>query len=292
MKKIKTTDIIAGSAMPLKSGSLNHLQSANQEGIFSLAQSELFQRNGVSAGYANPQALYGLAYTIAGSTWSIESGCLVFGTEMYLCDSTIGISLGLGQVVIGTITTTYLTATNADPVVFSDSTSNNVHEIRKIVWSAGTSGSPGTIDFVNIQYLGRWIEQTYSAGNLTTSNASTWTIPAGASNFKVKTQRRGSTMIVDFYINQSSITSVSGSAAPTYLSLSLAITDRIKGNFRTICYYQNPSAALDSGACRVIAVSGTREIRFTPVTVANWDFEIGSADVYGQIAIELDNNES
>lgn len=291
MKKIKTSNIIAGSAMPLKSGSLDHLQSANQEGIFSLAQSELFQRNGVSAGYGSPQALYGLGYTVSGSTWSIESGCLVFGTEMYLCDSTIGISLGLGQVVVGTITTTYLTATNADPVVFSDSTSNNVHEIRKIVWSAGTSGS-GSFNFTDVQYLGRWIEQTYSAADLTTNNASTWTIPAGASNFKVKTQRRGSTMIVDFYINQSSITSVSGSAAPTYLSLSLAITDRIKGNFRTICYYQNPSAALDAGACRVVAIDGTREIRFTPVTVANWDFEIGSADVYGQITIELDNNES
>jgi hypothetical protein len=100
MKKIKTTDIIAGSAMPLKSGSLNHLQSANQEGIFSLAQSELFQRNGVSAGYANPQALYGLAYTVSGSSWSIESGCLVFGTEMYLCDTTLSISLGVGQVVV------------------------------------------------------------------------------------------------------------------------------------------------------------------------------------------------
>ena len=291
MKKIKTTDIIAGSAMPLKSGSLNHLQSANQEGIFSLAQSELFQRNGVSAGYANPQALYGLACTVSGSSWSIESGCLVFGTEMYLCDTTLGISLGLGQVVVGTITTTYLTATNADPVVFSDSTSNNVHEIRKIVWSAGASGS-GSFDFVNMQYLGRWIEQTYSAGNLSTSNASTWSIPAGATNFKVKTQRRGSTMIVDFYINQSSITSVSGSSTPTYLSLTLSTADKIKGNFRTIGFYQNPSAALDQGACRVVAVDGTREIRFTPATVNTWDFEIGSADVYGQITIELDNNQS
>jgi hypothetical protein len=286
MKKIKTTDIIAGSAMPLKSGSLNHLQSANQEGIFSLAQSELFQRNGVSAGYANPQALYGLGYTIAGSTWSIESGCLVFGTEMYLCDSTVGIVLGLGQVVVGTITTTFLTATNADPVIFSDSTSNNVHEIRKIVWSAGASGTPGTFDFVNMQYLGRWIEQTYSAGNLTAATGN-WTIPAGAADFKVKTQRRGSTMMIDFYINNSTV-----SATPTYLSLSLSMTDRIKGTFRTICYYQNPSAALQAGACRVEAVNGTRELRFTPVTVATWTTDTGAVDVYGQITIELDNNES
>ncbi len=285
MKKIKTTDIIAGSAMPLKSGSLNHLQSANQEGIFSLAQSALFQRNGVSAGYANPQALYGLAYTVSGSTWLIESGCLVFGTEMYLCDTTLGISLGVGQVVVGTITTTFLTATNADPVVFSDSTSNNVHEIRKIVWSAGVSGS-GSFDFVNMQYLGRWIEQTYSAGDLTAATGN-WTIPSGATDFKVKTQRRGSTMIVDFYIFNSTV-----SATPTYLSLSLNTADRIKGTFRTICYYQNPAAALQAGACRVEAVNGTRELRFTPGTVATWTTDAGAVDVYGQITIELDNNQS
>jgi len=285
MKKIKTTDIIAGSAMPLKSGSLNHLQSANQEGIFSLAQSELFQRTGVSAGYANPQALYGLSYTVSGSTWSIESGCLVFGTEMYLCDATLGIVLGTGQVVVGTITTTYLTATNADPVIFSDSTSNNVHEIRKIVWSAGASGS-GSFDFVNMQYLGRWIEQTYSAGDLTAATG-LWTIPAGAADFKVKTQRRGSTMIVDFYINNSTL-----SANPAYLSLLLNSADRIKSTFRNICYFENPSALTAKGACKVEAVSGTRELRFTPMIVGTWIADTASVDVWGQITIEMDCNQS
>lgn len=285
MKKINTTPITTGSAMPFKSGSLEHLQSANQEGIFSLAQSELFQRNGVVVGYANPQAIYGLGYSVFGSTWSIESGCLIFGNEMYLCDETIGLTLGIGQVVIGTITTTYLTATNADPVTFSDSTNNNVHEIRKIVWSAGTSGS-GSFNFSSIQYLGRWLEQTYSASDLTASTGN-WTIPGGAADFKVKTQRRGSTMIVDFYIFNSSI-----SATPTYLSLTLSSADKIKGTFRTICYYQNPAAALQSGVCRVEAVNGTRELRFTPVTVGTWTTDAGTVDVYGQITIELDNNQS
>lgn len=286
MKKIKTTDIIAGSAMPLKSGSLNHLQSANQEGIFSLAQSELFQRNGVSAGYANPQALYGLSYTVSGSTWSIESGCLVFGTEMYLCDTTLGISLGLGQVVIGTITTTYLTATNADPVIFSDSTSNNVHEIRKIVWSAGTSGSPGTIDFVNIQYLGRWIEQTYSAGDLTAATG-LWNLPGGAANFDVKTQRRGSTMIVDFYIVNSSVNS-----STSYLSLNLASSDRIKGNFHAVGFYADGNQTPPEGMMKIVAVDGTRELRMYQIDGSNWASDILTIDVSGQITIEMDCNES
>jgi hypothetical protein len=285
MKKIKTSNIIASSAMPLKSGSLDHLQSANQEGIFSLAQSELFQRTGVSAGYANPQALYGLAYTVSGSTWGIESGCLVFGTEMYLCDTTLGISLGLGQVVIGTITTTYLTATNADPVVFSDSTSNNVHEIRKIVWSAGTSGS-GSFNFTDIQYLGRWLEQTYSAGDLTAATG-LWNLPGGAADFKVKTQRRGSTMIVDFYIVNSSVGS-----STSYLSLNLASSDRILKDFHAVGYYSNSNQTPTQGMINITAVAGTREIRLSPIPTANWVIVVGDCDVKGQITIEMDCNES
>jgi len=285
MKKIKTTDIIAGSAMPLKSGSLNHLQSANQEGIFSLAQSELFQRNGVSAGYANPQALYGLAYTVSGSTWSIESGCLVFGTEMYLCDSTVGIVLGLGQVVVGTITTTYLTATNADPVIFSDSTSNNVHEIRKIVWSAGVSGS-GSFDFVNIQYLGRWITQNYSAGRMTAATG-LWTLPGGSPNFDMKTQRRGSTLLIDFSIVSSSIGS-----ATAYISLSLAQTDKIKGNFHAVGFYANGNQTPTEGMMKIVAVDGSRELRMYQIDGSNWAADIITIDVSGQISVEMDCNES
>jgi hypothetical protein len=285
MKKIKTTDIIVGSAMPLKSGSLDHLQSANQEGIFSLSQSELFQRGGVVAGYTAPQAMYGLGYTVSGANWGIESGMLVFGSEMFLCDTVVTINLGVGEVVIGTITTTYLTATNADPVVFSDATSNNVHEIRKIVWSAGVSGS-ADFDFLDIQYLGRWIYQTYSASDLT-AQSGTWTIPAGAAGFDVKTQRRGSTMVIDFYILNSSV-----SATPTYLALTLSAADKIKGDFHGVCYYQNPAATPQAGICTVLAVDGTRELRFTPSVVGTWATDAGTVDIYGQITVEMDCNQS
>ena len=282
MKKIKTSNIIAGSAMPLKSGSLDHLQSANQEGIFSLAQSELFQRNGVSAGYGSPQALYGLGYTVSGSTWSIESGCLVFGTEMYLCDSTVGITLGVGQVVIGTITTTFLTATNADPVVFSDSTSNNVHEIRKIVWSAGTSGS-GSFNFTDIQYLGRWIDYAYSASYLSAATGA-WTV-ATSSNFQVRVQRRGSTATISIYIVASTI-----SLTTTTLTLTLPFTDRFKGNFGGVCHAEYTISSTRHVA-KMVAINGTRDIEFSIVSPF-WTGTTNGFNLFGEIVVQLDNNES
>lgn len=282
MKKINSTPITVGSAMPYKSGTVDHLQSANQEGIFSLAQSELFQRNGVSAGYASPQAMYGLGYSVSGLNWSIESGMLVFGSEMFLCDTTLAINLSLGNVVVGTITTTFLTAINADPVVFSDSTSNNVHEIRKIVWSAGISGS-ADFDFLDIQYFGRWIDYAYSASYLTAATGA-WTV-ATPSNFQVRVQRRGSTATISFYILASTI-----SLTTTTLTLTLPFTDRFSGNFGTICSAEYTGAGVRHAA-KAVAKTGTRDIEFTILTPF-WTGTVAGFDLIGEIVVQLDNNES
>jgi len=285
MKKIKTAYIVSEAAMPIKKGTLDHLQSAYEEILFGLAQSELFQRTGVVIGYTTPQAMYGCGYSFSGTIWNIESGLIAFGSELFIAPTVVGINLSVGQVVIGTITTTNYTGSDADPVEFSDAALYNVLEIRKIVWSAGTSGG-GDFDFLDVQYMGRWIEQTYSAGDLTASTGN-WTIPGGAADFEVKTQRRGSTMIVDFYIASSTL-----SANPAYLSLSLSSTDRIKSTFRSVCYFKNPSALTTAGACKVEAVAGTRELRFTPMVVGTWILDTASVDVWGQITIEMDCNES
>jgi hypothetical protein len=285
MKKIKTSDIIVGSAMPLKSGSLDHLQSAYGELLFGLAQSQLFQRTGVVAGYVTPQALYGCGYGVLGTIWTIESGLIAFGSELFIAPTVGGINLSVGEVVVGTITTTYLTAANADPVVFSDATSNNVHEIRQIVWSAGVSGS-ADLDFLDIQYMGRWLEQTYSAGDLTAATGN-WTIPGGAADFKVKTQRRGSTMVVDFSIVSSSIGS-----ATAYITLNLASTDKIKGNFHAVGFYANGNQTPTEGMMKIVAVDGSRELRMYQIDGSNWAPDIITIDVSGQITVEMDCNES
>ena len=144
MKKINTTPITTGSAMPFKSGSLEHLQSAYQETLIDIVQT--FEARNDTEGFPNyttPVIMYGCRRTGLG----VSQGVVAYGTELYRAQA-VNITLGFGEVVVGTITTTYFTGTNADPVTFSDSTNNNVHEIREIVWSAGISGS-GDFDFDN-----------------------------------------------------------------------------------------------------------------------------------------------
>jgi hypothetical protein len=149
--------------------------------------------------------LYGCGYGVLGTVWSIESGLIAFGSELFIAPTVVGINLSVGQVVIGTITTTYLTATNADPVVFSDATSNNVHEIRQIVWSAGTSGT-GDFDLDDCVLWGRWVDVAFNSSYIS-SQAGTLTLPGGAGDFLVKWKQTGRTMLIDFDLQSMTLAS-------------------------------------------------------------------------------------
>lgn len=276
MKKINTTPITTGSAMPFKSGSLEHLQSAYQEPLIDIVQT--FEARNDTEGFPNyttPVIMYGCRRTGIG----VSQGVVAYGTELYRAQAA-NITLGFGQVVVGTITTTYFTGTNADPVTFSDSTNNNVHEIREIVWSAGTSGS-GSFDFDDCLMWGRWVDVTYSASYLSAATGN-WTIPAGAANWQVRWKQVGRTVIIDFYVLNSTLSSNTAN-----ITLSLPFNADFLKDHHALCYYQNPAATPQSGACRVFALAGTSDLQFIPATTS-WVADTGTVDVFGQITVELD----
>jgi hypothetical protein len=276
MKKIDTTPIITGSAMPLKSGTLEHLQSAYELNFADIIQT--FEAKNDSEGFPNfgtPLIMYGNRWTGLG----VSQGVLFYGTEMFRCPAQ-SITLGFRQVVIGTITTTYFTATNADPVVFSDATSNNVHEIREIVWSAGTSGT-GDFDLNDCIMWGRWQDVTYNASYLTAATG-TWTIPGGASDWQVRWKQTGRTIFIDFYVFNSTLSNNTAS-----ITLSMPFNADFLKDHHSTCFYQNPAASPQAGICRVRAIAGTTDLEFIPATTT-WIADAGTVDVYGQIVCELD----
>ncbi len=263
--------------MPVKSGTLSHLQEAYQEPLADIIQT--FQAKNDTEGYPNfttPVILYGCRWTGLG----VSQGVLIYGTEIYRCPAAL-ITLGFGQVVIGTITTTYFTATNADPVIFSDSTSNNVHEIRQIVWSAGTSGT-GDFDFDDCQIFGEWTPVTYSSSYLTAPTGN-WTLPGGASDWSVKWKQEGRTIKIDFSLIDGSV-----SATPAYLKLSLPFNANFKEDYHAVCYYANGNQTPTEGVARVVAVGATTDLQFYPAQGGNWASDIGTVDIQGQIVVELD----
>lgn len=277
MKKINTTPITTGSAMPFKSGSLEHLQSAYQEPLIDIVQT--FEARNDTEGFPNyttPVIMYGCRWTGTGVT----EGVVAYGTELYRAPA-VNITLGFGQVVIGTITTTYFTATNADPVTFSDSTVNNVHEIRQIVWSADTSGF-GDFDLNDCTMFNEWTAITYNASYMG-AQAGNWTLPGGASDWEVKYKQQGRTIFINFYVNNSTV-----SASTTYLLLNLPFNANFKFNCYNICYYNSTNNTPTSGACEVKTVANTTELRFRPATLNAWATDTANTTIYGQIIAELD----
>jgi hypothetical protein len=148
MKKIDTSSITPIAGMPLKSGGLDHLQSAYQEGIQQMAIPII----GIPYTTFDYFIMQGCRNTGSGSNYIISAGSIYHNNEWFLVDAAT-FTAPMGQTAVGTITTTFFTSANADPTTFTDGVPHNVNVIRKIVFAAGVSGS-GDIDFNNLKPVG------------------------------------------------------------------------------------------------------------------------------------------
>lgn len=166
MKILDTSNISPSAQMPIKKGTLQFLQDAYKECIESILKGTI----GASYSTSTYYILYGCVNTGVGSNYIISAGAIFFNGEVYLVDG-VTFTTGVGQVPVMNITTTQYT-TNADPVTFTNSIQYNVHNIRKIVISAGTAagnvyGVNSNNVFVNFANLSNFtnsiIEQTANA---------------------------------------------------------------------------------------------------------------------------------
>jgi hypothetical protein len=162
MLKIKTSDISLGSAMPYQASMIDWLNAADAA-----------DNTGLVAALSNNNAptKYCLQGAVLSGTgpYNITQGYVIISGQIYSTSAITSLSVGAGQVIVGTITSAYPLVGTFDPVTFSDGVTHNVHEFNYIVWSAGASGS-GDIDFSELTYLrSQWIEPTLSAGFTTLS---------------------------------------------------------------------------------------------------------------------------
>lgn len=139
MKKINTSNVTSTVRQPFLGRSVTHLVESIKEGDDSIIQ-------GVIQDTTLATILWGLTNsTPGGATYTLSAGAIYFGGEVYQVDAqTVTVTGANG--LVGTITTTYQ---SGDPVTLSDSSTANVHEIRKIVFSDAASGS-GSFDFGTI----------------------------------------------------------------------------------------------------------------------------------------------
>jgi hypothetical protein len=271
MKKVKFTDISSTSAMPFKSGTLAHLQAAHQE----TTQLTLTAMQAAVPIIGFGTILVGANVGYSGSNWTVSAGAIYINGEIFLTDAASGILTGT-DVIVGTITTTYVTAANYDPSLFSDGTSNNVHEVRKVVWSSGPSGSGSvTYSFIENLRLGRKVAFPYSASYLTAA-AGTFTI-ASSADWDVKyTVLMGAMMMINFNIKNAS-----NSASTPYLAIQMI--NKSYEDYDGVGTYTTTGS---TGAMRILIQANDNVMYLYPQPLINWPINTGGTlAVRGQVML-------
>jgi hypothetical protein len=147
MKKLNISPITDSASMPLKSGSLEFLQQAHQETTIAIANSLIGYTPDPTKGYI----INGVNVTNTGSSYTVTNGYLYFNNEIFKVNGSAFI-LGGGQQIFATITN--IPYPLADPVLFGDNVSRNVHLDRQITFGSGTSGD---ILYINCIRAGAWL---------------------------------------------------------------------------------------------------------------------------------------
>ena len=127
--------------MPVKGGTLDHLQFAYQEALNAIARNLIGRDIDNTRGYI----LFGCINTGSAAVMNVTAGAIYYNGEVFLVDA---FNLNVSQAAVAGIATSYY-QTNADPVTFTDGVQRNVHEVRKIVFTNAASGS-GLFDFNNM----------------------------------------------------------------------------------------------------------------------------------------------
>jgi hypothetical protein len=144
MKKLDLSSVSISNEFPVKEGTLDFLQLAYQEAITAIGNNLIGNKSMANVGYI----LYGCVNTGSGLNYIISAGAIYYNGEVYLVPATT-FTASSGNVAIANVGISQYT-TNADPVTFTDGVSRNVHNIRSINFTAGTSGS-GIFDLTDLK---------------------------------------------------------------------------------------------------------------------------------------------
>lgn len=136
MKKLITTAITDQIGMPVKSGTLDHIQAAYQEAISESVKACI--GSGYNSGVA--YILNGLVNSATHPSYNTNAGSIFFNGEVYLVDAA-NFTLTGGQTAVLVLNEAFTPAPNADPVEFTDGIVRNIHLVRKAVLTPTAAGS-------------------------------------------------------------------------------------------------------------------------------------------------------
>lgn len=145
MRIIDITPITDAAEFPVKKGTLQFLQDSYTEIVSGIVQALLSPNYNPGTVYI----LYGVINATPPPIYTISSGFAFYNGELFFIDATSFSTVGSNTAIIQIVTTQY--TTDADPVILTDSTSHNMHNIRKMQIVEGASGT-GIVDVSSLSY--------------------------------------------------------------------------------------------------------------------------------------------
>ena len=143
MKNLLTNSISTTVGFPVKSGTLDFLQTASSEMLVAIARSIV----GKDYSASTPYALYGCNNLGSGSTYDIQEGIILWNGVLYLFGGGYIPSLPAGSTVYLIKYTSYAISSVADPVIFTDGVSRNVHQDTYMLVNYNTVAPSPTLGF-------------------------------------------------------------------------------------------------------------------------------------------------
>ena len=149
MKNLLTNSISTTVGFPVKSGTLDFLQTASSEMLNALGRSII----GKDFSTSTPYALYGCNNTGSGSSYVIEAGAILWDGVLYLVPA-VSFTLTGGNSVFVSKSTSYVTSSVADPVTFTDGVARNVHAdtIMNVYQSALVPSPTAGFSYGSLEY--------------------------------------------------------------------------------------------------------------------------------------------
>jgi hypothetical protein len=163
MFKIQTSGITSTAAMPLKKGTIDHLQNGIISGDVALIRSQI----GASYSTSNIYVVYGLDRTVAGSVHTFTDGVVLYNNQLYAVTGS-AITLTSGWYINLTLANAYLTLSGYDPTQFSDGSFKNIHEVHggTLAQSATPSNESNTWIYLNKVYFASQPTPVYGGATL------------------------------------------------------------------------------------------------------------------------------
>ena len=154
--------------MPLKNGSLLHIQDAYKDTFREVMKSII----GVNYDPNKAYILTGCVNTGTLGSYNISAGYIFYANEIMRVPATT-FTPAVGETAVAMLSTTNVNGTNYDPVQFTDGNNYNVHYENIVEIFPDTAGS-GISDFANLLRVNEHYHQTLTpATNLTVSSSTT-----------------------------------------------------------------------------------------------------------------------